>query len=138
MSYLVDTNVISEVRKGPRCDVNVARWYATLADGDLYLSVLVLGEIRRGIELSRPRHSERIHPLEHWLGAVTRAFHSRILPIDQMVADEWGRMSAIRSVPVVDGLLAATAKVNRLVLATRNVADVSGLGADVANPFDPL
>ena len=90
MSYLVDTNVISEVRKGPRCDVNVARWYATLTDDDLYLSVLVLGEIRRGIELSRTRHPERVHPLEHWLRAVTRAFQSRILPIDQMVADEWG------------------------------------------------
>lgn len=137
MSYLLDTNVISEVRKGPRCDVNVAQWYTTLTDDDLYLSVLVVGEIRRGIELSRARHSERALELERWLRTVMHAFQTRILPIDQTVADEWGRMSAIRAAPAIDGLLAATAKVHGLILATRNLADVSGLGAAVVNPFDP-
>ena len=138
MSYLVDTNVISEVRKGPRCGENVARWYATLTDDDLYLSVLVLGEIRYGIELSRRRRPERVPPLERWLRAVTHAFRGRILPIDQAVADEWGRMSALRTVPSIEGQLAATARIHGLVLATRNVADVRGLGADVASPFDPV
>lgn len=136
MSYLIDTNVISEVGKGPRCDSHVARWYATLTDADLYLSVLVLGEIRRGLESSRIRQPERGQRLEQWLRSVHRAFQNRILPIDQAVADEWGRMSAVRSIPAIDGLLAATAKVNGLILATRNIADVRGLGADVVNPFD--
>jgi toxin FitB len=137
VSYLIDTNVIAEVRKGPRCDSRVARWYATLADDDLYLSVLVLGEIRRGLEIIRIRHPDRASRLEQWLHAVGSAFRGRILPVDQAVAEEWGRMSAIRSVPAVDGLLAATAKISGLTLATRNVADVTGLGADVVNPFDP-
>jgi predicted nucleic acid-binding protein len=64
-------------------------------------------------------------------------YGERILPIDQMVADEWGSMSAIRPLPTIDALLAATAKIHRMTLATRNVADVAGLGADVLNPFEP-
>lgn len=135
MTYLIDTNIISEVRKGPRCDPNVAAWYAAIEDADLYLSPLVLGEVRKGIESARTRDPLKAAALERWLGEVERAFEGRILGIDTPVADQWGRMSAIRSVPVVDGLLAATALVHGLTLVTRNDRDVAGLGAEVLNPF---
>jgi toxin FitB len=78
--------------------------------------------------------------LESWLSALimSKSFAERVLPIDHAIADEWGRMSAKRSAPSVDALLAATAKVHRMTLATRNVSDVGDLGADVVNPFDPV
>ncbi len=138
MTFLIDTNIISEVRKGSRCDANVAAWYASIDDADLYLSVLVLGEIRKGIELARPRDPEKAEALEAWLTDVDAAFGERVFPIDRAVGDEWGRMSALRPIPVIDGLLAATAKVHRMTLVTRNDADVTGLGAKVLNPFRPV
>jgi toxin FitB len=137
VSYLIDTNIISEVRKGSSCDELVASWYASIDDADLYLSVLVLGEIRKGIELARRRDSVKAKALESWLTQVDAAFGDRVLAIDRAVADEWGRMSALRPIPVIDGLLAATAKVHRLTLVTRNDANVSGVGAMVLNPFKP-
>ena len=137
MSYLVDTNVISEVRKGRRCDPNVARWYDALTDADLYLSVLTLGEIRKGIELARPHDPSQAAALDRWLETVQDAFGPRLLPVDRAVADEWGRMNAPYPVAVVDGLLAATARVHGLTLATRNVAHVETTGASFVNPFEP-
>jgi hypothetical protein len=135
MSYLIDTNIISEVRKGARCDGHVSAWYASIADDDLYLSTLVLGEIRKGIELARPRDSGKAVALERWLRDVEAAFNGRVLAVDNAVSDQWGRMSAIRPLPVVDGLLAATALTHGLTLVTRNDRDVAGLGAKVFNPF---
>lgn len=136
MNYLIDANIVSEIRKGERRDANVAAWYESIDDADLYLSVLVLGEIRKGIERVRPKDPARARALEKWLSAVRRAFAGRILPVDDAVAEEWGKMNAVRPVSSVDGLLAATAKVHRLTLATRNTTDVAGLGARVLNPFD--
>ena len=135
MTYLIDTNIISEVRKGDRCNANVASWYASIEDGDLFLSTLVLGEIRKGIELARPRDPGKATALERWLREVEAAFDGRVLGIDNAVSDQWGRMSAIRPVPVIDGLLAATALANGLTLVTRNERNVAGLGAMVLNPF---
>lgn len=135
MKYLLDTNIISEVRKGSRCNPRVASWFAGLGDGDIYLSVLVFGEIRKGIERARSTNPERSAPLEAWLADLKGLFADRVLPVDQAVADEWGRMSARRSVSTVDALLAATARVHRLKLATRNVSDVADLGADIFDPF---
>ena len=135
MSYLIDTNIISEIRKGARCDARVAAWYASVADEDLFLSTLVLGEIRKGVELARPRDAGRALALERWLGDVEAAFNGRVLGIDNAVSDQWGRMSAIRPLPVIDGLLAATALTHGLTLVTRNDRDVAGLGAMVLNPF---
>jgi len=135
VTYLIDTNIISEVRKGDRCNANVASWYASIEDGDLFLSTLVLGEIRKGIELARPRDPGKAAALERWLREVEAAFDGRVLGIDNAVSDQWGRMSAIRPVPVIDGLLAATALANGLTLVTRNERNVAGLGAMVLNPF---
>jgi predicted nucleic acid-binding protein len=137
MNYLIDTNIISEVRKGERCDRNVAAWYASIDDADLYLSVLVLGEIRRGVERARVSDLPRARALDRWLAAVAKSFAGRILAVDQAVADEWGRMSAKRQAPSIDALLAATARTHGMTLATRNVADVAGLGAETINPFEP-
>ena len=134
--YLLDTNVISEVRKGPRCDGRVAAWYAGILQADLFLSVLTTGEIRKGVDHARPRDPAKADMLGAWLNDVERRFADRILAVDIRVADEWGRMNAQRTLPVIDSLLAATAKVHHLTLVTRNIKDVTDLGADVLNPFD--
>jgi predicted nucleic acid-binding protein len=135
MSYLIDTNIISEIRKGRRCDVNVARWYEAIEDASLYLSVMVIGEIRKGVEKLRPKNGTQANMIEDWLEEVAKAFGDRILPIDGTVANEWGRLTAIRPLPVIDGLLAATAKVHGMTLVTRNIADIADLGVHVINPF---
>lgn len=136
MTWLVDTNIISEVRKGPRCHLAVAAWWSSVEDRDIFLSTLTIGEIRKGVEAVRVRDPDKARALEVWLQAIVEAFGPRILGIDAAVAESWGRISAMRSVPVVDGLLAATANVHGLVLVTRNTADVSGLGVPVRNPFE--
>jgi toxin FitB len=135
VSFLIDTNIISEVQKGERCDVHVSAWYASIADEDLFLSTLVLGEIRKGVELARPRDPDKAAALERWLRQVETGFEGRVLGIDNAVSDHWGRMSAIRPIPVIDGLLAATAVTNGLTLVTRNDRDIAGLGVMLLNPF---
>ncbi|MCC7346660.1 MAG: type II toxin-antitoxin system VapC family toxin [Variibacter sp.] len=137
MTYLIDTNVISELRKGTRCNVNLARWYSAVDQDEIYLSVLVLGEIRMGIERVRPGDPAKARALEKWFQEICEAFEFRILGVDAEVADVWGRMCAMRTVPAVDSLMAAIAQVHRKTLVTRNVKDVSGLGAEVFNPFAP-
>ncbi|MCA3273441.1 MAG: type II toxin-antitoxin system VapC family toxin [Roseomonas sp.] len=137
MTWLVDTNIISEVRKGSRCYPAVAAWWSRVEDRDLFLSTLTIGEIRRGVEAVRTRDLDKARALEAWLQAIMQAFGPRILGIDAAVAESWGRISAIRSVPVVDALLAATASVHGLVLVTRNATEVAGFGVRVLNPFEP-
>ena len=133
--YLLDTNVVSELRKRDRCDENVAAWYTSISDEDLFLSVLTLGEIRKGIEQIRQRDPLQAEVLENWLEDVEKSYGGRILSIDADTAEAWGRTYSVRNVPVVDGLLAATAMVHDLTLVTRNATDVEGLGARVLNPF---
>ena len=136
MTFLIDTNVISEVRKGVDCDSAVAAWWQDVAEEDLWLSSLVLGEIRKGIELVRRNDARRAIAIERWLTDVMSGFAERILPVDTAVAEEWGRMNATRPVPVIDALIAATAKTNGLIFVTRNAGDVKGLGVTVLNPFE--
>lgn len=135
MSYLIDTNVISELRKGNRADSNVTAWFAELAEEETFLSVLTLGEIRRGIGSIRRRDAKAAAQLESWLGRVAEQHQDRLLPVDRAIAEEWGRMGVPDPLPVVDGLLAATAKVLGLTLATRNVADIARTGVSYVNPF---
>jgi predicted nucleic acid-binding protein len=134
--FLVDTNVLSEIRKRHRGDANVVRWAASQRRQDLYTSVLVLGEIRLGVERARRRDPDKALVLERWLHVVRQAFEGRILSVDGRVAEEWGRLNTPRTLPVVDGLLAATAKVHELVVATRNVADLAASGVPTMNPFE--
>ena len=134
--FLLDTNVVSEVRKGRRSDPSVSNWYTGVGESQFFISSLTIGEIRRGIELVRQRGDiEQAEALETWLQTVVEGFSGRILSVDADVANTWGRMSALRPVPVVDGLLAATAEVHDRTLVTRNVSDVEGLGVQVFNPF---
>lgn len=135
MKFLLDTNVVSELRKGPRADRKVAAWFAGLESGELFLSVLVVGEIRRGIERIRRRDPKSAQALDRWLSGLSAGFEDRILPVDRRVAEEWGRMNVPDPVPVLDALMAATAKVHGLVLATRNVKDVASTGVRTVNPF---
>lgn len=135
MSYLLDTNVISELRKGERANPSVSSWFAGLADEEIYLSVLTIGEIRRGVESVRRRDPDSATALDSWLARLGEAHRDRILPVDRAIAEEWGRMNAPDPLPVVDGLLAATAKVVGLALVTRNVADVERTGIELLDPF---
>lgn len=137
MSYLLDTNVLSGLRKGRRCDPNVARWALSVPRSSLHTSLLVLGEIRRGVERIRRKDQGQARVLEGWLEQVRRTFAGRILGLDEAVVDLWGRLDVPDPVPVVDGLLAATARRHDLVLVTRNVADVRRTGARLLNPFEP-
>ncbi len=135
MSYLIDTNVISELPKGDRCDPAVAAWWAKVSEDELWISALVLGEIRRGIELARRRDPQKAKALETWLEEVFAGFGDRVLQVDERGADEWGRMNAIRPLPVIGALLAATARANNLNFVIRNRSDAQDVGVNIFNPF---
>jgi toxin FitB len=135
VNYLIDTNVISELRKGARADPNVVSWFVELADEEVFLSVLTLGEIRRSIESIRRKDPKTAAALESWLGRIADQHRDRVLPVDRAITEEWGRMNVPDPLSVVDGLLAATAKVVGLTLATRNTADVERTGISCINPF---
>lgn len=134
--FLLDTNILSELRRGQRCNPGVAAWFATVAATDLFVSVLTIGELHKGVALARQRRDYvQADNLDAWLGLLSSQFADHILPVDAAAALMWGQMYSIRNVPVIDGLLAATAKANHLTLVTRNIADVRGLGANLLNPF---
>jgi predicted nucleic acid-binding protein len=138
MRFLVDTNVISEIGKGRGCDRNVAGWYQSVELGSVGLSVLVVGELRAGIERLRQRDAGRAARLERSLILTADMFADRILGIDRRVAEAWGRLNAERRMAAVDGLIAATALVHGMIVVTRNVQDFAGTGVRVLNPFEPL
>lgn len=135
MSWLLDTNVVLEIRKGPRGDPGVVRW-ATGRDDEAWLSALTVGEIRRGIELKRRRDEVAARHLELWLDGLVASYSSRILPVDQHVAEVWARLNVPDPRPVIDALIAATAVVNGLTLVTRNTRDFEGTGVQLLNPFE--
>lgn len=135
MSYLLDTNVVSEtIRRAP--NRTALAWLEQLPAESLFVSVLTLGEIRKGIEALPDR--KRREKLKLWLEhELPRWFEGRVLPVDLAVADRWGRLLAEvgRSVPTIDSLLAATALHHDLALVTRNAGDFDYPGLEVINPF---
>lgn len=135
---LLDTNVVSELRKQDRMNPGVQAWWADRQGSQLWLSVLVHGELRRGVELLRRRDEEAAQALDGWLVGLVGEYADRLLPVDERVADAWGRLGIPDAVPVVDGLMVATAIVHDLTLVTRNVGDVERTGVEFLNPFsDP-
>ncbi len=136
MGFLIDTNVLSELRK-PRCEPRLRLWFSAAAPEDLFLSVLVFGEIRHGAELSRRKDPVQAASLDVWIAKVEAAYSGRILPVTREIADRWGRLGVPDKVPAVDGLLAATALFYGLTLVTRNTKDVVRTGAMLFNPFEP-
>lgn len=135
MSYLIDTNVISELRR-KQPDSKVMDWFYRSPSQSLFLSVLTLGEIRKGV--GRVEDPKRRQTLIDWLNVELPTFFlGRLLAIDAQVADRWGRLQsdAGRPLPAIDGLLAATALQHGLTLVTRNVKDFAGLNLDIINPW---
>lgn len=135
--FLLDTNVISELVR-PKPDQKVTAWVEATDEHLLYLSVLTLGEIRKGI--ASLRDAARQVSLEAWLaGDLPVRFANRILGIDQAVADRWGRLAARatpgNALPVIDGLLAATAMQHNLTVVTRNTRDFASTGVPLFNPW---
>ncbi len=138
--FLIDTNVISELIK-PKPEPKVVKWVEATNEELMFLSVLTIGEIRKGVNL-HPDSGKRAK-LEAWLASEVRTrFEDRILPVDDAVAERWGLLTAKakteknHKLPVVDGLLAATAQHHDLILVTRNVDDVAPTGVQFFNPWD--
>ena len=135
--FLLDTNIISELVKA-KPEPRVTAWIENVDESLLYLSVLTLGEIRKGI--ASLRDGARRVSLQAWLdGDLVLRFSDRILSIDLDVADRWGRIAGNarkKPLPVIDGLLAATALHHDLTLVTRNIADIAGSGVAVFNPWE--
>jgi predicted nucleic acid-binding protein len=136
VAFLLDTNVVSELRKTAP-NPHVLAWHEGNVRAEAYLSALVVGEIRQGIERVRARDPKQAEALERWLATLVSAYRDRILPVTVDVAEAWGRLNVPPvPPPIIDGLMAATAKVHRLTLVTRNVADVARTGVPVLNPFE--
>ena len=135
MPFLLDTNILNELRKGARCDPNVSNWAAKESTQSHYISVLSLGEIRKGIELLRKKSPEKCIPLEDWLQKLHSDYANCTIAITAEISKRWGELSAHRPLPVIDSLLAATALEHGFTLATRNTKDFDGLGISIVNPF---
>ena len=135
MTYILDTNVISELRKRANGHPNVVRWSARVAPQTLYTSVLVIGEIRRGIALKGRSDPAQAAALDQWLVRVRAGMAGRILAVDDRVADIWGRLGVPDPIPAIDGLLAATALTHDFILVSRNLNDLRRTGARVLDPF---
>ncbi len=135
MSFLLDTNVVSEIRRGR--DPYVRAWANGVEDIDLHVSVMTLGEIRRGIELLRSRDPIQAEVFANWLGELHTRFAERIVPIDVAVAEEWGRLNATMPRNTVDSLIAASARVRGLTVVTRNIGDFEDCGVALVDPWQP-
>jgi toxin FitB len=134
VSFLLDTNIVSELRK-PKVHVGLLEWFDDQTPNALFLSVVTIGEIRHGIAQLRPRDRAQASLLDRWLDGLSQFYEDRVLYVDGSVADEWGRLRARRSVPVMDALIAATARVHELTLVTRNERDYAGLNVRLLNPY---
>lgn len=133
--YLLDTNVLSELRK-TQANQNIVDWVKSVKADTLYTSILVVGEIRRGIERLQKRDPRQATVYANWLESLKEDYAERILPIDIRVTETWGRMTSHDPLPIIDSLLAATAQVHQMTLVTRNISDVERTGVSLLNPFE--
>jgi predicted nucleic acid-binding protein len=132
---LIDTDVVSELRKGDRADRRVRDWFEGEQTTEMWLSMLTLGDLRRGAALIGGRDPEAGASIGAWLDSLVADFEDRILPITARIAERWALITVPDPLPVVDALLAATAIEHDLVLATRNTADAERSGVRLVNPF---
>jgi toxin FitB len=132
LSYLIDTNVLSEARR--RSPPAIA-WLRAVDPAKVFLSVITIGEVAKGIAVREQTDPVAAAVLGRWLNGLRQAYADRILPIDDAVATAWGQLMARRTFPVPDGLIAATARVHNLAVVTRNEADFASAGVDVINPW---
>lgn len=131
--YLLDTNVVSELRK-PRPHGAVVAWLESVDDAKLFLSAVTLGEIQAGIELTREQDPSKADEIEAWLELVAGAYN--VLPMDASAFRDWARLMHRKSDTLYeDAMIAATARVNDLTVVTINVADFKALDVEVFNPF---
>ena len=136
MKYLVDTNVISEIRKGERGHRQVLNWWSSIHRSQIFLSVLTVGEIHRGILGLRGKDLHQASHLEAWLEGLIQVFGSRLIPVDQRTALVWAEIRTGRTLPMIDSLMAATAISMNLTFATRNTKDIRDCGVRYINPFE--
>lgn len=135
MRYLLDTNILSELRKA-NPNQRVVRWYDATSDADMHLSVMTIGEFRKGLARLRRKDPERAAGLALWLDRLLAPYESRVLPITPEIANVWGELNDPEPLPIIDAFIAATAIVHDMVLVTRNVKDVQRTGVRLLNPFD--
>lgn len=133
--YLLDTNVISELRR-PRPHGAVVAWLQSVADSDLHLSAVTLGEIQAGIELTREQDAAKANEIEQWADLVATSYN--VLPMDAETFRLWARLMHRRSDTLYeDAMIAATAKRHKLTVVTRNIGDFTDFGVGLFNPFEP-
>lgn len=136
MAYLLDTNIISELQKGEKAHKGVRAWFAKVDGEDCFLSILVIGELHQGICRLQRRDATQAKHLASRLQTLESEFADRILPVTLPIAKRWAENNVPNPLPVIDGLLAATAQEHNLVLVTRNLKDVAPSGVPVFNPFE--
>jgi hypothetical protein len=135
--YLIDTNVVSELRKRSRCHPGVTAWVTATPGSSLFVSVLVLEELRKGVALLQRSDPRAAAAIDVWASKLEADYDDRVLPVTAEIARTWGRLTVPDPLPVIDGLLAATALVHGLTLVTRNTRDVARTGVAQLNPFEP-
>jgi toxin FitB len=135
--YLLDTNVVSELRKGDRVNAGLFDWYRRRDKKEIFLSIITVAEIRRGIALLRRRDPIQAAILDRWSEKLQSEFDrvGHLLSLRSVEAQAWGELMALRPLPILDAFLAATARTHGLTLVTRNESDFTGLPVELENPF---